>query len=46
MSSKFAITNTVSFSNLSYTVKSKKGGSKKLTDDVSLHVQAGEMVGT
>ncbi|GHJ89438.1 hypothetical protein NliqN6_5840 [Naganishia liquefaciens] len=44
MSSKFAITNTVSFSNLSYTVKSKKGGSKKLTDDVSLHVQAGEMV--
>lgn len=34
----------LSFSNLSYTVKTKQG-TKRLTDDVSLEVQGGEMVG-
>lgn len=45
MTSNFAITNTLAFANLTYTVKTKGPEGKKLTDDVSLHVQAGEMVG-
>lgn len=46
MPSNFAMNNTLAFANLSYTVKTKQGSTKKLTNDVSLQVQAGEMVGT
>ena len=33
------------FSNLSYTVKVKKGSPKVLVDDVSFSIRAGEMLG-
>jgi ABC-type glutathione transport system ATPase component len=36
---------TLSFSNLSYTVKTKDKGGRRLTDNVSLKVHSGEMVG-